>query len=246
MPVDMPDPWLVPEFLRLNPAYQSFVKAYLTDASGNATAAALATGYQGKHPRNYGCRALKNPAITAAITACRPVLHAMERWEARNPLPAPVIEAVGRKLRPRWKRRDMIRWLESVAEGVDPDFKPSHDPPCDPRNRCPGCLQPPIPWDTRTKTGKMLIELRDWAKRSAPVQRHVHAHKVIQDGPTKAGPRGSLEAYARSLPTSALLAELDAVRERNTVKVPALTPAASEAVNPQPKDKVTDAETETD
>lgn len=229
LPADLPDPWLVPEFLRLNERSRAFVKAYLTEAKGNATEATILSGFTGKHPRKNGSDLMKKQAVREAITACRPVLNALERWEARNQ-PVPQIEAVGRKLKPRWKRRDMLRWCESIAEGIDPDYQSKEDLP-----------QPVIPWEIRTKAARMLKELRGWD----PVREKHHVHRGrIEHAP--AARTRPLEDYARALPDAELYAQLEAAKARNTVKYQALRPALPAGEQTQaPKETVTDAETET-
>jgi hypothetical protein len=215
----MPDPWLAPEYLRLSVKGREFVKAYLTAAKGNASQAALMSGYTGKSPNVNGCQTLKRPAVAEAIAVCRPLVNAQERW-ARNPnkIVVPIIsperiEAIGRKLTPRWRRKDMVRWLEAVAEGVDLDYDPTkHE----------GRPHPPIDWGTRTKAARMLKEMRGWDPERSVKHRHTGkiVHTPVAGSSSRLGT--PVEQYARALPDGELYSQLEELRTRNAIKVPAL------------------------
>jgi hypothetical protein len=190
-------------------------------------------GYKGEHPRAYGYRTLKRPEVQKALAAVRPVLNALERFEAVGIVAQPMSEVKGKSKYgpPRWKRRDLVAWCEAVSEGRDPDWKP--DP------NTPEIKQPTIPWEIRTKAAKMLEELRAWAKPRLKHVHHKHTGKVLHAPTGKASVR-PLEDYARSLPDSELYAQLEAAKTRNAIKVPAL----EQTNQPAPAaEGVTDAET---
>jgi hypothetical protein len=224
-PGPKPDPWGHPFFLDLNDKQRAFVKAYLTDCRGNASAAIRAAGYKAKATNVAASQVIRQEKVAKALDACRPLADALTRWEIRNTPEEKFAQAeTPAELRPRWKRRDAVAWLEAIIAGKDPNA-PDLGPEPELRVFAPR-------FQDRLKALEILIRLKRGWDQGTKV--------TVEGNPKKPILHSAVHTLIQGLSEAEIMSRYEELKARAPMRVQALPMSVAA---PQPTEEIQDAET---